>query len=76
MFHGHLPNPSAARRRGAVSLPVLAAFTVVASEWLPVSLLTPIATHLHISEGAGQAIAIRGIRARDQPVHLIAPPAA
>jgi predicted MFS family arabinose efflux permease len=39
----------------------LAAFAVVASEWLPVSLLTPIATDLHISEGqAGQAIAISG----------------
>jgi predicted MFS family arabinose efflux permease len=34
---------------------------VVASEWLPVSLLTPIATDLHISEGvAGQAISISG----------------
>ena len=49
-------------KRGAVSWPCpLAAFAVVASEWLPVSLLTPIATDLHISEGmAGQAIAISG----------------
>jgi predicted MFS family arabinose efflux permease len=39
----------------------LAAFAVVASEWLPVSLLTPIAADLHITEGqAGQAIAISG----------------
>lgn len=39
----------------------LAAFALVASEFLPVSLLTPIATDLHISEGrAGQAISISG----------------
>ncbi|WP_155739214.1 MFS transporter [Ralstonia solanacearum] len=39
----------------------LAAFALVASEFMPVSLLTPIAVDLHISEGrAGQAIAISG----------------
>lgn len=39
----------------------LAAFALVASEFLPVSLLTPVATDLHISEGrAGQAISISG----------------
>jgi predicted MFS family arabinose efflux permease len=39
----------------------LTAFALVASEFMPVSLLTPIATTLSISEGqAGQAIAISG----------------
>lgn len=39
----------------------LGAFVLVASEFMPVSLLTPIAADLHISEGqAGQAIAISG----------------
>jgi len=39
----------------------LAAFALVTSEFMPVSLLTPIAADLHISEGrAGQAIAISG----------------
>ena len=41
----------------------LGAFVLVASEFLPVSLLTPIAADLRISEGqAGQAIAISGAR--------------
>jgi predicted MFS family arabinose efflux permease len=57
-----LPNPSRSHEAwGGVLALSLAAFAVVASEWLPVSLLTPIATDLHISEGvAGQAIAISG----------------
>ncbi|WP_025112102.1 MFS transporter [Pseudomonas sp. H1h] len=39
----------------------LAAFALVASEFMPVSLLTPIAAELHISEGqAGQGIAVSG----------------
>lgn len=39
----------------------LGAFVLVASEFMPVSLLTPIAADLHVSEGqAGQAIAISG----------------
>ncbi len=39
----------------------LAAFVLVASEFMPVSLLTPIAADLQITEGqAGQAIAISG----------------
>ena len=39
----------------------LAAFALVASEFMPVSLLTPIAADFHITEGqAGQAIAISG----------------
>lgn len=39
----------------------ICAFALIASEFLPVSLLTPIAGDLHISEGmAGQGIAISG----------------
>jgi predicted MFS family arabinose efflux permease len=39
----------------------LAAFALIASEFMPVSLLTPIAADLHISEGqAGQAISVSG----------------
>jgi predicted MFS family arabinose efflux permease len=46
---------------GAVLALSLGAFVLVASEFLPVSLLTPIAADLRISEGqAGQAIAISG----------------
>lgn len=46
---------------GAVLALSLGAFVLVASEFLPVSLLTPIAADLKISEGqAGQAIAISG----------------
>src|SRR3954467_5729460 len=60
-----LPAPSADRDAwGSVLALSLAAFAVVASEWLPVSLLTPIAADLHVSEGqAGQAIAISGASA-------------
>ncbi|EKJ94914.1 major facilitator superfamily protein [Bradyrhizobium lupini HPC(L)] len=37
-------------------------FALIASEFMPVSLLTPIATELHVTEGqAGQAIAISGV---------------
>ncbi|MGY4496573.1 putative MFS family arabinose efflux permease [Bradyrhizobium sp. GM24.11] len=40
----------------------LCASTLVASEWMPVSLLTPIADGLHLTEGqAGQAISISGL---------------
>jgi predicted MFS family arabinose efflux permease len=46
---------------GAVFAMSLGAFVLVASEFMPVSLLTPIAADLHISEGqAGQSIAISG----------------
>ena len=46
---------------GAVLAMSLGAFVLVASEFMPVSLLTPIAADLHVSEGqAGQAIAISG----------------
>ena len=46
---------------GAVLAMALSAFALIASEFLPVSLLTPLAADLGISEGqAGQAIAISG----------------
>src|SRR4051812_7695931 len=39
----------------------LCVFALIASEFMPVSLLTPIATDLHVTEGmAGQGIAISG----------------
>ncbi len=47
---------------GAVFAMSLAAFVLVASEFMPVSLLTPIAADLHISEGqAGQGISVSGL---------------
>lgn len=47
---------------GAVLAMSLAAFALVASEFMPVSLLTPIATDLQISEGqAGQSISVSGL---------------
>ena len=47
---------------GAVLALTLCASTLVASEFMPVSLLTPIATDLHLTEGqAGQAISVSGI---------------
>ncbi|SSB94667.1 Predicted arabinose efflux permease, MFS family [Pseudomonas sp. 43mfcvi1.1] len=46
---------------GAVFAMALAAFVLVASEFMPVSLLTPVAAALQVSEGqAGQGIAISG----------------
>lgn len=46
---------------GAVLAMSLCAFALVASEFLPVSLLTPLATDLSLTEGqAGQAISISG----------------
>jgi predicted MFS family arabinose efflux permease len=46
---------------GAVFALSLSAFALIASEFMPVSLLTPVAADLGISEGqAGQAIAISG----------------
>ncbi len=42
----------------------LCVFVLIASEFMPVSLLTPIASSLQITEGmAGQGIAISGILA-------------
>lgn len=47
---------------GAVACLSLLTFVLVASEFMPVSLLTPIANELAISEGqAGQAISVSGI---------------
>jgi predicted MFS family arabinose efflux permease len=47
---------------GAVFALTLCVSTLIASEFMPVSLLTPIATDLQVSEGqAGQAIAVSGI---------------
>jgi len=47
---------------GAVFAMSLAAFVLVASEFMPVSLLTPIAADLHITEGqAGQGISVSGL---------------
>ena len=49
---------------GAVFAMTLCVFVLIASEFMPVSLLTPIAGDLHMTEGqAGQAIAVSGILA-------------
>jgi predicted MFS family arabinose efflux permease len=49
-------------RWGAVFALSLCVATLIASEFMPVSLLTPIATDLHVTEGqAGQAIAVSGL---------------
>ncbi len=54
-----VPNEPAAW--GAVFAVALGAFALVASEFMPVSLLTPIATELGVTEGqAGQSIGISG----------------
>jgi len=46
----------------AVFALTLCVATLIASEFMPISLLTPIATDLHMTEGrAGQAIAVSGI---------------
>jgi predicted MFS family arabinose efflux permease len=59
------PAESAAPRIGAwsaVAALTLCVSTLIASEFMPVSLLTPIAADLHMTEGqAGQAIAISGL---------------
>lgn len=47
---------------GGVFAVALAAFALVASEFMPVSVLTPIAHELHVTDGqAGQAITISGL---------------
>ncbi|MFL6968960.1 MFS transporter [Pseudomonas alvandae] len=61
---------------GAVLAMSLAAFALVASEFMPVSLLTPVAADLQITEGqAGQGIAVSGAFALVTSL-LIAPIAA
>ncbi|MBU6958914.1 MFS transporter [Pseudomonas sp. CVAP len=59
----HLPTSREAPHSwGAVLAMSLAAFALVASEFMPVSLLTPIAVDLHITEGqAGQGISVSGL---------------
>jgi predicted MFS family arabinose efflux permease len=53
---------STAQRWGAVLAMSLAAFALVASEFMPVSLLTPLAADLGITEGqAGQGISVSGL---------------
>ena len=50
----------------------LCVFVLIASEFMPVSLLTPIAGDLHITEGlAGQGIALSGALAA-APAHAFA----
>ena len=63
MSSSALPIPHANRQVwGAVLAMSLCAFALVTSEFLPVSLLTPLATDLALSEGqAGQAISISGL---------------
>src|SRR5215210_5624153 len=60
-----VPRSGAAARAsgwGAVFALTLCVATLIASEFMPVSLLTPIATDLQVTEGqAGQTIAISGI---------------
>ena len=49
-------------RWSAVLAMTLCVFTLVASEFMPVSLLTPVASDLGVSEGlAGQAISVSGV---------------
>ena len=56
------PLPVPHKSWGAVFAMSLAAFVLVASEFMPVSLLTPIAADLHITEGqAGQGISVSGL---------------
>ena len=56
------PGVSRAAGWGAVLALTLCVATLIASEFMPVSLLTPIAADLHITEGrAGQAIGVSGI---------------
>jgi predicted MFS family arabinose efflux permease len=54
--------PSRAPAWSAVLALTLCVGTLIASEFMPVSLLTPIASGLHMTEGrAGQAIAVSGL---------------
>ncbi|EYS97611.1 transcriptional regulator [Cupriavidus sp. SK-4] len=58
-IHGETPGQSASW--SSVFAMSICAFALVASEFLPVSLLTPMAVDLHVTEGmAGQGIAISG----------------
>ncbi|AVO59620.1 MFS transporter [Pseudomonas chlororaphis] len=58
----HAKSPEGRHTWGAVLAMALAAFALVASEFMPVSLLTPIAADLQVSEGqAGQGISVSGL---------------
>jgi predicted MFS family arabinose efflux permease len=53
---------AAAGGQGAVLALTLCVSTLIASEFMPVSLLTPIAADLHVTDGAaGQAISVSGL---------------
>ncbi|AHC36201.1 MULTISPECIES: MFS transporter [unclassified Pseudomonas] len=57
-----MDHSSSRPRWGAVLALSLAAFALVASEFMPVSLLSPLAADLNISEGqAGQGISVSGL---------------
>ena len=59
-YDSTLTEPRAAR--GPVASLALCVAVLIASEFMPVSLLTPIADGLHLTEGrAGQAISVSGI---------------
>ncbi len=54
--------PSSVARWGPICALTLCVSTLIASEFMPVSLLTPIASNLRVTEGAaGQAISISGL---------------
>ncbi|WP_064722416.1 MFS transporter [Paenarthrobacter nicotinovorans] len=58
----HKEGPNPVSRWGGVFAMSFGAFAVVASEFMPVSLLTPMANDLQVSEGlVGQGIAISGL---------------
>ncbi|MBS7671867.1 MFS transporter, partial [Vibrio cholerae] len=57
-----MPDENPSNSWGAVLAMSLAAFALVASEFMPVSLLTPLAADLQITEGqAGQGISVSGV---------------
>lgn len=59
---GQTSQPLDAPAWGAVFVMALCCAVLIASEFMPVSLLTPIALDLHMSEGqVGQAIAVSGL---------------
>lgn len=59
--HAASPSHPSARWSGVFAM-TLCVFVLIASEFMPVSLLTPIATDLRVSEGmAGKGIAISGV---------------
>lgn len=61
--HGRIPAQAAQTAHwGGVFAITLCVFALIASEFMPVSLLTPMAADLHVTEGmAGQGIAMSGV---------------